>query len=301
MVLQRKEIKRKENFISNRQRIGIVVDDVCSLPEDFLKKHKIEVVNTKIIFKELEGKDKEEIYDIMRKAKYFPKTSAPSPGQFLKAYKKLLLENDKILVITLSSKLSGTFNSALQAKKLMPDPSLIEVIDSESAVAAQGLLVYKAVNLRKKHNDIDKIKRVFEKTKKEIKLFAFLETTFWVEKIGRITKKRAFGFKFLKALGIMPIIGIKRGEVGIVGFNFWTTKHYKAIFHQLKKEKKRAEKMGKKIIVGINYTDNKNLAIWLKEKVEKNLGGKVVFVSLVPLIVGANAGPGTLIAGCYID
>lgn len=299
MVLQREKINR--NSLNFKNKIGIIVDDVCSLSEDFLKKHNVEVVKTRLFLRGVENLDGVNIYQIMRKDKIIPKTSAPSPGQFLKAYEKSLEKNNKILVITLSSKLSGTYNSALQAKKLLPNPSLIEIVDSFSAVAAEGLLVYKTIDLCKVYNDLEKIKGYLEKIKEEIKLFAFLETTFWVERIGRITRKRAFGFKALKALGVMPIIGIKKGEVGIVGFNFWTTKHYKAIFHQLKKEAKRAKKNNKRLVVGINYTDNKDLAFWLKEKIEKKLNGKVAFVSLVPLIVGANSGPGTLIAASYID
>ena len=54
----------------------------------------------------------------------------------------------------------------------------------------------------------------------------------------------------------------------------------------------------KKMQVGINYTDNIDLAYKLKEKVEKELGAEVVFISQAPPIIGANSGPGTLIAGC---
>ncbi len=184
---------------------------------------------------------------MMKKKKVYPKTSAPSPGQFLKAYKKALLENDKILVIVLSSKLSGTLNSAISARNLLPNPEKVEIVDSFSAVAAEGLLVLKTIELIKKGKDLQEIKKFLNSFKKDIKVVAFLKTTYWVEKIGRITKKMAFGFKFLKAVGIMPIIGFKKGEVGIVGFNFLTTKIEKAIFHQLKKEAKKSNSPSTKI------------------------------------------------------
>lgn len=291
-----KNINKKEKF---KSKIGLVVDDICSLPSKIIKDNQIEVIETKLFLKEAKKYSKDNIYEIMKERQIIPKTSAPSPGQFISAYKKSFLKNNKIIVIVLSSKLSGTLNSACQAKKLIPFSSKIEIIDSLSAVAAEGLLVLKAIEIIKEKNNIKKIKKELEQFKKKIKLCGFIENTFWVEKIGRITKKRAFGFKFLKAFGIMPILGIKKGEVGIIGFNFWTTKTEKAIFHQLKKEAKKAEKEGKKLKVGINYTDNKNLAVWLKEKLKKELGVKVLFSSLVPLIVGANSGPGTLIAGYY--
>ncbi|MDD5551618.1 MAG: DegV family protein [Candidatus Pacebacteria bacterium] len=300
MVLEKK-IKKELRNKKSQNKIGVVADDVCSLPEEFLKKNRIEIVKMRLFFEELKKQPEKDIYQIMKETKAYPKTSAPSPGQFLKSYNKALKINEKIVVITISSKLSGAFNTANQAKKLISIPSKINIVDSFSAVAAEGLLVIKAINLIKEKKDLKKIKNELETVKKRIKMFAFLETTYWVEKIGRISKKRAFGFKFLKLFGVMPIIGIKREEVGLVGFNFWTTKNYKAVFHQLKKETKRAKKQSKRLIVGINYTDNKDTAFWLKEKIERKLQARVIFVSMVPLIVGANSGPGTLIAASYIE
>lgn len=299
MVLQKK-VKHFQEKLVSQNKIGILVDDVCSLPEEIINKNRIEIVKMRMFFEELENHPKENVYQVMRETKAHPKTSAPSPGQFIKAYKNALRINNRIIVITISSKLSGAFNIANQTRKLMPDYSKIEVVDSYSAVAAEGLLVVEAIEFVKKEKDIKKIKKELEATKKKIKMFAFLKTTYWVEKIGRISKKRALGFKVLKYIGVMPIIGIKEGEVGLVGFNFWTTKNYKAVFHQLKKEAKKARKQSKKLIIGINYTDNKETALFLKEKAERKLGAKVAFVSMVPLIIGANSGPGTLIAASYI-
>ena len=101
-------------------------------------------------------------------------------------------------------------------------------------------------------------------------------------------------FKILKAMGIQPMIGIRKGRVGLTGFNFWTKDPLQAVFNQLKHLKRKY----KKIEIGMNYTNNIDLAYKLKEKLEKNLGTKVVFTSLTPPIVGANTGPGTLLAGC---
>jgi len=66
------------------------------------------------------------------------------------------------------------------------------------------------------------------------------------------------------------------------------------MFNQLKHQAKKG-----KIRVGINYTDNAEIALKLKEKIEKELRAEVLFVSMVPPIVGANSGPGTLISACY--
>jgi len=275
-----------------KDKIGLAADDICSLPEKIIEEFQIEVVKMKLFFPELEKLPGKNMYQVMKETKAYPKTSAPSPGDYLKVYKKLFERFEKVLVITLSSKLSATYNSAFQAKELMPDPSKIVTFDSLSAAVPEGLLVLKAAELIKAGKTVEEILKILESLREKIKLFAFLETTYWVEKIGRMSHWQATAFKILKGLGVQPIIGIKEGKVGLTGFNFWTKDTLRAIFHQLKFEAKKHQ-----IRVGINYTNNIDLAYTLKERVEKELKLEVPFISLVPPIVGANSGPGTLLAG----
>ena len=279
---------------TKRKKIGLVTDDICSLPEKLVNQYQIEIVKTKLFFPEWEKFPERNLYQMMKETKATPKTSAPSPGDYLKAYKKVLERLEKVLVITLTSKLSATYNSARQAKELMSDPSKIIIFDSWQASVPEGLLILKAAELIKQGKNIEEIVKTLENLREKVKLFGFLETTYWIEKIGRMSHWQATAFKVLKGLGVQPMIGIKKGKVGLTGFNFWTKDVFKALFNQLRHQAKKA----KKIQVGINYTDNIDLAYKLKEKVEKELGAEVLFISLAPPIVGANSGPGTLLAGC---
>lgn len=273
--------------------IALVIDDICSLPEKIIEDFQIEIVKMKLFFPEWEKFPEKNLYQFMKETKTHPKTSAPSPGDYLKAYKKLLENFEKILVITLTSKLSATYSSARQAKELMPDPSKIEIFDSLLASAPEGLLTLRAGKLIREGKNLEEIVKTLENLREKAKLFGFLETTYWVEKIGRMSHWQGKAFGILKSLGVQPTIGIKKGKVSLTGFNFWTKDIFEALFHQLRHEAKK-----QKIRVGINYTDNIELAYRLKEKVEKELKTEVAFVSLVPPIVGANSGPGTLLAGC---
>lgn len=278
----------------SEQRIGLIVDDVCALPEKIINDYQIEIVKTKLYFPEWEKFPEKNLYQVMKETKAGPKTSAPSPGDYLKAYKKVLTNSEKILVITLTSKLSATYSSARQAKELMPDPSKIEIFDSLAAATPEGLLTLKAAELIREGKNLEEILKILENLRERIRFFGFLETTYWVEKIGRLTKWQSACFKILKGLGVLPMLGLKKGKVGLTGFNFWTKDVFKAMFHQLRHQ---AKKSGK-IRVGINYTDNVDLAYQLKEKAEKELEAEVAFISPAPPIIGANSGPGTLIAGC---
>jgi DegV family protein with EDD domain len=278
------------------EKIGIITEDVCSLPEKIIRDFGIEIVKTKLYFPEWEKFPEKNLYQLMAETKAGPKTSAPPPGDYLKAYQKLSKDFEKILVITISSKLSACFNSAHQAREVFEEPEKIFIFDSWQAVAGQGLLVLMAVELIKKGKEINDILKVLEDLKRKIKFFGFLKTTYWAEKIGRVNHKLAIAFNTLKIFGVFPYFGIKEGKVGFSGFNFWTVDEFEAMFNQLKHQAKRG-----KIRVGINFTDNLEFALKLKEKVEKELRAEVLFISMVPPIVGANSGPGTLIAACYHD
>jgi len=277
------------------EKIKIVTEDVCSLPQKLIEEFKIKIVKTKLYFPELEKFPEKNIYQLIQETKKVPKTSAPSPGDYLKAFKEVSKESEKILVITISSKLSACFNSAFQAKELFEEPERVFLFDSKEAVAGQGILVLKATQLIKEGKEIEEILKILEKMRSKIKFFGFLKTTFFAEKSGRINSKLAWAFKTLKSLGVFPYFGVRKdGTIGFSGFNFWTEDEFEAVFNQLKHQAKKG-----KIEVGINFTDNPEMALKLKERIEKELNAKVLFLSLVPPIVGSFLGPGGLIAACY--
>jgi len=290
------------------EKIGIITEDICSLPEKMVREFEIEIVKTRLYFPEWEKFPEKNLYQLMQQTKATPKTSAPPPGDYLNAYKKLAQNFEKILVITISSKLSACFNSAFQARELFEEPEKIFLFDSLQAVAGQGLLILKVVELLREGEAIEKIIKVLEELKRKIKLFGFLKTTFWAEKIGRVNHWQATAFKILKGIGIQSYLGIKEGKVKLTGFNFWTVDEFEAMFNQLKHEARLPSPTAQvaggqakkgRIRVGINYTDNVDFAFKLKERIEKELKAEVLFVSMVPPIVGANSGPGTLLAACY--
>lgn len=272
-------------------KIGIITEDICSLPEKIIRDFQIEIVKTRLYLPEWEKFPEKNLYQLMKEIKATPKTSAPPPGDYLRAYKKLIQKFEKVLVITVSSKLSACFNSAFQAREIFDNPEKIFLFDSWQAAAGQGILVLKARELIEKGKEINEILKILENLKRKIKFFGFLKTTYWAEKIGRVNKWQVMAFKILKGLGIQPFLGIKEGKIKLTGFNLWTANELEGIFNQVKHLTKKFQK----IELGINYTDNLNLALKLKEKIEKELKLKILFNSLVPPIIGANSGPGTLI------
>lgn len=275
------------------RNICIITEDICSLAEDQIKEFGIELVRTKLYFPPLEKFPGGNIYHLMKETKEIPKTAAPSPGSYLNAYKKLERLYDKILVITVGKRLSGCYNSALEASNMVGSSSEIYVFDSSQAIAGQGLLILRAIELIKNGKEINEILRILEDEKQKIVLICLLRKISWAEKTGRIKREVVRFFNLLKFFGVHPFLGIKNGRVGFVGFNFWIRNDYEALFREIKK------KIDPKRGLGINYTDNREEAVRLKEKIENEIKTKVLFVTPVPIIVGVNTGPGALFVAFF--
>jgi len=279
------------------KEIGLVIDNISSLPSEVLKKNDIEMVDINLDFPPLEENPNQNLYELMEKTNTFPKTSAPSPGSFLKACQKSLKDHERVLVITLSSELSAIYESAYQARNMLSEPSKVEILDSQQVAVAEGLLILKASALIKKGMEMNKLIKKLKESRKKIQTFILARDIKWAKNTGRVTSFQAKGFNFLKNIGISPLMEIKEGKVTFGGFNLFSNDPLEIIFRELRKQKK---KYGK-IKIGINYTNNIELAEELKEKLERELKSKVIFVTSTPAVIGAHTGPGTIIAGCIPD
>lgn len=151
----------------------------------------------------------EGFYQKLESYKELPVTSQPSPAAFLAVYSRAKLEGDDVVVITISSKLSGTYQSAVIAQG-MADYDKIHIIDTEQASVGQRLLVDLAVKLREEGKSAADIAAELEKAKKRVVLFAALDTLKYLRKGGRIPKTtEVIG----TVIGIKPIITLNQGAI----------------------------------------------------------------------------------------
>ena len=129
--------------------VKIVTDSVADLPSQVVNELGITVVPINVRFGTEVYRDgvdltADQFYERLMFSKILPVTSVPSPGAFAEAYDKLAEATGEILAIIVSSKLSGTYEVALQSIGLMKRKCRVEVIDSQWAVMAQGFIVMKA-------------------------------------------------------------------------------------------------------------------------------------------------------------
>jgi DegV family protein with EDD domain len=281
--------------------IGIVTEDVASILPKILERYQIELAKTKFEWPELEKIEGENLYQKIKKAYEMkietrPRTSQAMPKDYFDAYKKQLQRFDKVLCLTITSKISGCYNSAIQAREMLPEneKERVFVFDTLHGAAGQALFVLRAIELIQEQRDIEEIieelKRLIPKTQTYI-IFADPKGP---EFIGRITKSQANWIRRMKKLGIQPIMKIKDGVLTKGGMVF-AKDEPEALFKKIKKESEKERKIGKKIRVIINHADNLAGAERLKDLL-KEIGAEVSFISEGPPIVCAVTGPGTLIA-----
>ena len=199
--------------------VEIVTDSVADLPSQVVDELGITVIPLNVRFGEEVYRDgidltTEQFYERLRYSKIPPVTSVPSPQSFADAYDKLAEETDEILVITLSSKLSATYEVALQSIGLMKRKCRVEVIDSLTAVMAQGFVVMAAAKAARAGSSLNEVMEVAHRNIKRVDFRAAFDTLEYLRRGGRIGKAQALLGSMLK---INPIITIKDGVVEPAG------------------------------------------------------------------------------------
>lgn len=132
--------------------VKIITDSTCDLELEEGQALGIDIVPLHVIFPDAEYLDgvelkKQQFYRLQAKSSVLPKTSQATPEEFAEVFRKY--PDDELVVITISSKLSATYQSALSAKSMTENPN-IRVVDSKSAALGLALLVVEAVKLRDK-------------------------------------------------------------------------------------------------------------------------------------------------------
>ena len=152
-----------------------------------------------------------EFFHRLEKDNVFPTTSAPAAGAFADIYDRLAEETDEVLVLILSSKLSATYESAIEGLELRKRKDCrVEVIDTLFTLAAQGLLVMVAIEEAKRGANLDQIMDTIKKSIPKTHIRICFDTLEYLHKGGRIGTAQAFLGSVLK---INPILGLINGTV----------------------------------------------------------------------------------------
>lgn len=232
--------------------------------------------------------DKNDFYNILENSEDIPVTSLISPKVFEDYYKNILNAGDEAIVITVSSELSGTFQSANIASQ---DYDNISVIDSLGVTATQQILVIRCNQLISEGLDRQEIVSILEKEKKEIVAYASVDSLKYLQKGGRISKATAIAGSLI---GIKPILTLDEGKLIAIG------KARGSKQSNLFLSQKVAEAGGidysRPYAVGYSGTDNTNLLKYMENN-QNLIPSSPEEVKMVQIgsAVGTHAGPGAVL------
>ncbi len=195
--------------------IRIITDSASDIVDN--GRENLTVLPIQITFGEMEYQDGVTLthrmfYEKLIESDELPVTSQVPPFAFEEVYEKVRQQGDVAVVVTLSSKLSGTWQSACVAAQGYAD--VVRVVDSENASIGQRTLVEYALRLAEEGACFEEIVDRLEADKKKIRLIALLDTLEYLKKGGRISKTAALAGSLLS---IKPVIAIQGGEVAVLG------------------------------------------------------------------------------------
>lgn len=192
---------------------AIVTDSTTSLPEGVSDRPDVRVVPLTFSFGPDESyRDKIDLsnasfYEKLARSSRFPTTSQPPVGAFVEAYESLDAYDD-VLVLTLSRKVSGTYDSAVQAAGMVE--RRVEVVDTQSAEMGSGLIFLEALRVADEGEPFEEVKRAAEAAVRRCEVLFAVGTLEYLEKSGRIGRaQRLLG----TALDIRPVLALRDGEV----------------------------------------------------------------------------------------
>lgn len=244
--------------------VGIVVDSCCDLTRELIEKYNVSVVPFKMTIDSTEyvdddNLDLEEYLSHMESSKHSVATACPSPLEFKEAI--LSRNTEEVFVITISSKLSGSYNSAMVAKQMVEEEHKdikVHVLDSLSAGAGEVALFLKLTELKDKINFEELVEKM-ELYRDSMNLYFILDKFDNLVKNGRMGKVAG---KVAGALNIRPIMHGVNGEIEILQIN---RGFKKSLVNLTKNIGEIVEDFGNKIIisVGVGAEDRSE---FLKEK-----------------------------------
>lgn len=157
--------------------------------------------------------DHRQFYELLIESDALPTTSQPTPAQFEDAFRAAVEAGETVVCITLSSKLSGTYQSARIAAEEF-SPGQVYVVDSLNASIGEATLVRRAFQLAGQDLDAPALVQALEKERGQIRLVALLDTLEYLKRGGRLSASAALVGGLL---GIKPVIAIEDGQVKVLG------------------------------------------------------------------------------------
>ena len=273
--------------------VRIVTDSTADMSPHLARELGVSVVPLSVIFGDEVFKEGIQIghdlfYDKLVRSKVLPTTSAPSVGDFLEVYEPLLAETDEIVSIHLSSKLSATYNNALQAaQQLSERGARIEVVDSQLVSLGMSFVVAAAARAATGGAGCDEIKTIVEGIVPRVRILVVLDTLEYVRRGGRIGRARAFLGNMLR---VKPLLYIRDGEVH-------PGERVRTKAQALERVFQIVTSYPRVVEAAVAYSTSPQEAEEVSRRLREAMPGVAVSMARLGPVIGVHGGPGVLGVG----
>lgn len=272
--------------------LHIVMDSAGDLPAEWIEEYQIAVVPINVhmgndVYLEGVNLNSEQFYRWVKENNQVPKTSQPTPGQYIEVYKQIAQPGDVILSIHLTSKLSGTYESAvLAARELEQEGYQVIPFDTLAGTGIQGYMCKEAREMERAGADLDQIMARMREIRDSTEVIFTVDSLEFAQKSGRVQMLEAI---LASILNIKPIITLKEGTLAVAD----KVRTRKASLEFIVQE--MVERMGKRWInAAVIHAHDLATALELSKRLEGLMNIKELFVEELSIGIATHLGPGTV-------
>lgn len=275
--------------------VKLIVDSTTDLMPDI--KEQVHVVPLTVHFGEEEYVDgvtmtNQQFYEKLIETDVMPQTSQAVPADFEKIYEEVVNGGDSAVVITVSSTLSGTYQSACIAAQDYDD---IYVVDSGTAAIGAGILTELALQYVRQGMNAAEIADRLERDKKHIRLIALMDTLEYLKKGGRISKTVAFAGGLLS---IKPVISLVDGEIEVLGKARGSKQGNNLLVSEITKS--GGIDFSKPVLLGYTGLSEALLQKYIADSASLwEKGTSELRATIVGSVIGTHVGPGAIAAAYF--
>jgi DegV family protein with EDD domain len=272
-------------------KVQVITDSTLDIPQNLADELGIRVVPIYLRFGDKTYRDgvdirSDEFYSMLVSSPFHPATSQPNPEDFTAVYKDYCESVDGIVSIHISSKVSGTYNSAVMAQKTLESRCPIEVIDSKFNSAGLGLVVIAAARLAQSGASFSEVIGEANKAINQVSMFGMFETMKYLARSGRVNKTIATASRILN---VMPLLTFHDGEIVRAGLVRTISKGMDKIYGYVKNNIPISEL----IIVHSKIADQANQ---MKKRLLEFIEEEKISIAELGAGLGVHGGPGVLLA-----
>ena len=274
--------------------IRLIIDSTADLTAQEIEDLGVTVIPMKVCVDDKEylagvTLQNEEFFELLKKCKTLPHTTQINQDEYQNAIKPFLDKGEDVFVMSLSSGLSGSFNSLRLASEELNSAHL-EIFDTQNVTLGFKVLVFEALKLIKSGVSLHELKAKMEELKQKCRLIAVVDNVKYLIKGGRLSLVAGIA---VTALNIKPIVTIKNGKVVVlskgIGYN-----------HAIKNLIKNLSNIDLEKSICIGHSNDLTRFEQFKKEIEKALNIKCEGCTGIGPIIGTHAGPGC-VAIAYLE